>query len=159
MCSPVDRAGRVSSVNILVCFRLESCTKAATVSVQKSRVVLVLVICLFVFSLFLTFSVLTFINRMIINLLCYAYTVEISRDCLFVRFLSLFVVIMTVRFGLVVMGGVGVGGGGLLWGGGGCYGGVCSINLYSLVAVEVILIYRLRFRVINIPKFMISVKL
>lgn len=109
MCSPVDRVGRVSSVNILVCFRLESCTKAATVSVQSSLVVAVVgVVCLFVFSLFLTFSVLIFISRL--SIVPYAYTIEICRDCLFVRFLSLFVVIMTVRFGL------GVTGGGLLWG-------------------------------------------
>lgn len=72
--------------------------------------------------------------------------------CLFVfsRFSSCCYYDRSVWFGCYGWGGGGVGG---------CYGGVCSINLYSLVAVQVILICRLRFRVINIPKFMISVKL
>ena len=45
-------------------------------------------------------------------------------------------------------------------GGGGGGGSICFINLYSLVAVQaVILICKLRFRVINIPEFMIRIRI
>ena len=76
---------------------------AATVSVQSNcrRCCC----CLFVFSLFLNFSVETFISRL---------SIEITLDSLFVRFLSLFVVIM-VWFGCCYI----CVGGWWWWGGGG----------------------------------------